>query len=241
MICPRCQTRLSDDTAICDQCNFIIDTGFLGGDITNEAKAPSKADSTQVREVKPQVPEPSPAPGRPAKQDDDEPRGPGRLERIAAPHASVSEAADDIRDEFNKFPLSERLATGAAVAFIVSLGLPWRYSETDDAIGLFAGVGPLGLVAALVCVAAYVRRGQLRKYTEEILVVALASATVIVGGTAVFFSRSFEKVYVNMAGKAPVQVWKVLPHVGVVIALIAGLLMLVGTAATYRERLRSRA
>jgi cobalamin synthase len=63
---------------------------------------------------------------------------------------------------------------------------------------------------------------------------------VTLGGTAVFFSRSFERVWVSMAGKAPEQQWKLLPHVGLVIALVAGIVMLIGSAVTYRDRLRSR-
>lgn len=37
MICPNCRTRVADGAAICDDCNFILDASFLGGDITNEA------------------------------------------------------------------------------------------------------------------------------------------------------------------------------------------------------------
>jgi hypothetical protein len=242
LICPRCQTRLSDDTAICDNCNFIIDAAFLGGDITNEQKAAAKADVTRVLDVKPTVPDDiTPPPRVAAPADSSAPKGPSRLEQMTAPHASVSEAADDLVTQFNSFPFSERLSTGGALAFLVSMGLPWHYSDADDAIGLFAGALPLGLVSVVVLLAAFIRReARVRKYVEEILVVALAASTVTLGGTAVFFSRSFERVWVSMAGKAPEQQWKLLPHVGLVIALVAGIVMLIGSAVTYRDRLRSR-
>jgi len=243
VICPRCQTRLSDDAAICDSCDFIIDAAFLGENITNEADAPPVADRTRVRSG-------SPPPSAPAAAEEEDAGGSdalapavvrrSALERVAAPPASVNEAVHDLTETFRSFSRGEQFSAGGAMVFLFSLGLPWQWTEADDmTIGLFAGAAGLGLFAAVTCVAPFIRRrAALRPYLEWISVASLSSAAIVLAGTVIFLLRCFDKVTVSMAGKMPKEHWKMYPEAGLFIGLIAAVAMLGGALFTFRDRNR---
>jgi hypothetical protein len=272
VICPRCQTQISDDAIICDECNFILDATFLGDNITNESTGKQEEDDgssaddgdhTRVRRIEvaaPTTPNPekqaaAPAPKAarlkavpsspsipaltaPAAQSDEPPSRRISLSAIAAPPAAVNETVYELGERFKEFALSERLSTIGAVLFLLSLGLPWRWSEEEESvIGLFANAWPLGILAAVVAVAAYVRRdARLRPYKQELVLIVLLASMITAAGTAIYLFHSLDRTIVHVAGRGAVMHWVMTPHIGSGLAAVAALIMLIGSAAAYLGR-----
>ena len=282
MICPQCQTILSDDTVICENCNFILDTTFLGDSITNETSSdddavgddevlPGASDNnrTRIKQVNlsaPAASTPAQAAGRqaaktapPAKvraeaAPEPESRAAARsrieaeadepakrrvsLDKLAAPPSSVGETIYELRERFKEFPVSERITTVAGGLFVVSLGLPWRWSvKEEDVIGLFADAWPIGIAALVVCISAYVRRiPSLRPLKQEILFCVLGTSILALATTAIYFSRSFERETTFGARMRQVEVLKMYPHVGAVIGLLSAVAMVGGSAISVARR-----
>ncbi len=246
MICPRCQTQVSDDAVICDSCSFIIDPTFLGENITNDGSGRSPdatpaGDRTRIRAVNVDAPAPVDVPEPTLEARDGGGglvSGRGVLTRVAAPPAGLNETVDELRDTFRSFPLSEQFTTGSAVVFLISLGLPWRWSEADDyVIGLFAGAWPLGILASLVAAAAYLRRdAAFSRYSPEILWSVLAGAFTMCAYAIIYIRSVHVEATVYMAGKMPIQQAKSVPHIGAFLGLVAAIVMLVASAVTLFNR-----
>ena len=49
MICPKCGQTVGSEAVICQHCNFILDTSFLGADILDEEKDLRPAPEGSVR------------------------------------------------------------------------------------------------------------------------------------------------------------------------------------------------
>jgi hypothetical protein len=209
VICPNCQTRVTADAVICDHCNFIMDATFLGEGITNQANAahPAEDDShTKVKAIAPKSPAQAAARDEPPvvgtnDQDDGEPRR--SLTLIAAPPTAVSETVWELSEQFKAFPASERFSTIGAGVFLISLGLPWQWTEADDStIGLVANAWPMGLLALFVVAAPFVRRQlRLRPFKMQVVTSTVAASLLTLVGTTLYISRSIAKEIIHVNGQ----------------------------------------
>jgi hypothetical protein len=162
MHCPKCGKELKDGTAICDNCDYIIDKSFLGDDFTDVEPDPPT----------PEPPEPTTERGPPPKprsrrrppplapQDSTEPERPSARRSAqdtpvdsstAPPSESLSVEAsrvtDDVQNTFKKiwgvfqrltFP--DKLAVGGAAGMFLFSFFPWvSVSGVGAVIGFEVG------------------------------------------------------------------------------------------------------
>jgi hypothetical protein len=243
MICPNCRTRVSEDAVICDSCNHILDASFLGEGITNEKtaeKTPAPADDhrTKVKAIAPPIPTPAMVAPAAALALEEEENAPRRSSfGGTAPPASVNEALQELSQQYTAFPLSERWATGGAAAFLISLALPWRWTEADDVvIGLFAGAWPMGLLALFVALIPFIRRTpRLRPFKEQLLAAGIGASLITLALSGLNLRSSIARGVIHAGGHTS-DVWKAYPHVGLGIALLAAFVMLVMSIGEFTQR-----
>jgi hypothetical protein len=235
MICPNCRTRVSEDAVICDSCNHILDASFLGDGITNDKKAEKSGDRTKVKAVAPPVPTPAASPAVAAALDDTPRRS--ILATNTAPPESVNEALEELSGQFQRLPFAEKWAAGGALTFVVSLALPWRWTEADDTvIGLFAGALPLGLLALFVALVPFIRRHpRVRPFKAPLLAGSLGASLITLLLSAFSLRASIAKEVIHIGGRTK-EVWKAAPHIGLGIGLLAALVMLFMSLGAFAQR-----
>jgi hypothetical protein len=176
-----------EGAAICDNCDEILDTSFLGADEVT----PAEGEKTDVR--------PAPTPrGMPARLRQTrsggwnppnaslEPRRPYLAEPVAAT-PTVSEearrAASDLGSFFRSLPATDRWAAGASAALLVSLAFPWRWTRQDEEIVGFVAAWPVLLLAAAALAFVYLRARKAGAAQARTLKLAQLTAS---GGAAIF-------------------------------------------------------
>lgn len=239
MNCPSCNSRVPEGAFICSSCDHILDTSFLGSDITNEvtpapaikasaAKAPAVGVTSNVSSAASfPTPDAAPTAGRVSQ----------RLDELAAPSEDTKEAIDEFIADFKSMALSQKLTVAGAVAVVASLALPWKNTLAgDDMIGLLAGGWFVGLLAVLVLVAMFTRRQpRIRKWRLQIMQgVAVTSLLASIACVA-YMNSAYESRVVRSVGRLVRQntEW---PDFGVYLALAASVLMLGGAVKSFIDR-----
>ncbi len=244
MICPQCRTLVPDDAYICDACNAIVDTSFLGEGITNEAPPDEgatrikavDANATRIKAVEANAPRGKSAPQPKRSAFDDEEEKKSMLES-AAPPAQTAEALEQFVQQFRRLPWSEQLTAGGALALLVSLGLPWVTTQKEgDIIGIVAGAWPIALLAILVAGAVFMRRHpKVQPHRDRLLGLNIGLSLLAVVGSAVFWrSARVDEVFKD-GGQLIVKASEEATF-GVYLGLAAGGVMLVGALLTWLER-----
>jgi hypothetical protein len=243
VICPGCRTRVSEDAFVCEACNTVLDTSFLGAGITNEAApAPAaEAQATRVGKVPAQEPRrtappvATAAPAPAATNDGAKKKFNDLMENAAAP-PEASQALDDMVAQFKALPKWDRLTMGAALATLVSMALPWRWAKADgDTIGLFTEAWACALFALFVIGGIVARRHPLaRPFRVAILggsVFFSALGLLSVAG----FAQGAEKVK-RLHGVKAGPVIEAHAQFGLYLGAIAVLVMLAGATMTLVRR-----
>ena len=169
MQCPRCNEVAPEGSAICDNCNEILDASFLeagdedavAGERTDVGPAPTQAQPN--RPLRParlsQRGGWNAKAGAPLAASDQRRSylAPPPPEPTASPLQEAKSTASDLGAFFRSLSAADRLAAGGAAALLVVLGLPWRWTKReDDIIGLVAA-WPVALLAAGALFLVYLR------------------------------------------------------------------------------------
>lgn len=167
MICPNCRSHVADGLSICDNCDFILDASFLGGEgasatgegATKIKPAPTADDGATRIKPAPAAPPPKgkanaqpetrivtaasvkPPPAATLYEGEDEATADGRrpasVLEMATAPDSTAEAVDDMIASYRALPPSEKLVVMGAAALLFSLVLPWK---SDRVLGDDPGV-----------------------------------------------------------------------------------------------------
>jgi hypothetical protein len=256
VICPKCRTPSLDGAFICENCNAILDTTFLGDDITNEPEAAPvpEADATRVKPaeaVKPPPPKPAPASRRAANAAGAPAQG-AELEAAAAQNArkkfsdfidntapppETAAALDDLVQSFRRFSAPERHAAFTAFAVLATLILPWQWRKLDgDTIGVLAGGGTAGLVALVVLLGLFVRSHPLVRPHRNIVLGALAAlACFALLSVVSFWLGVHEEMPIKSGGRRTVDVLS-RASFGLFAGLGACVALVLGTVRLYLAR-----
>lgn len=192
MRCPRCGELSPEGAAICNNCDEILDTSFLGA----EEVTPVEGDKTDVG----QAPTPSRLPARLRKGSGRRPGGwnpspsaapvEARRPYLAQPAAPVLSPADEARratDDLNSFyrslSPSDRWAAGATSLLLLSLAFPWRWTRADEEIIGVVAAWPVVLLAIAALVLVYLRSRKADAAQERRFRLAQLAAS---GGAAIF-------------------------------------------------------
>jgi len=155
-----------EGAAICDNCDEILDTSFLGmdeaeeveGEKTDVGPAPTSPMPARLRKP-PQNRRggwnPTPQSSLPAEQ-----RRPYLSEpakHIPTPAEEARIAAEDLKSFFRSLSPADRWAAGATSLLLLLLALPWRWTrEDEEVIGIIAA-WPILILGAAVLVFVYLR------------------------------------------------------------------------------------
>lgn len=247
MNCPSCHTLVTEDTVICTYCDHILDTSFLGADITNDDEVRPAPEETTRPRIEPESPVARPQPKKVTRQpaaeaDAIDPaelnrRAGRRLDELAAPSADTTEAIEELVHEFKVMAFSQKLTVVGAAGVLLSLALPWQGTREDgDLIGLLAGGWLAGLLAALVLGAMFARRNpKLLEWKDRVLQ-GIAAAAGLTGVTCVVYMKqalSYETVRVTGQLVRETTSW---PAFGVYVALVASMIMLGGALKSWIDR-----
>lgn len=229
MNCPSCNTRVSEGAFICSHCDHILDTSFLGGDITNEEAPPQKRKAPPTPAAEPEPPAASaPTDGRLA-----------RLDVLAAPTDGTSQALEELVADFKAMSLGRRLTVAGAGGVLLSLALPWQATARGDStIGLLAGGGFIGLLAALVVFVVFSRRHPwLAPHRLPILVgtVATSGLVTLLCVRSMRTALEYRMVIRDGFRLRENTAW---PSIGLYICLVAAFVMLAGSVKSWLERNR---
>jgi hypothetical protein len=255
VICPKCRTPALDSAFICENCNAILDTSFLGDDITNEPEAAAEADATRVKPAEAVRPPPpkaaSPAPKAAARAAPTPPKG-AELEAAAAQNArkklsdfventapppETAAAVDDLLKSFRRFSAPERHAAFTAFAVLATLILPWQWRKVDgDTIGVLAGGGTAGLVALVVLLGLFVRSHPLvRPHRDKLLGALVGLAVVALLSAVSFWLDVHEEMPIKSGGRRTVDVLA-RASFGLFAGIGACTALVLGTARLYLAR-----
>ena len=244
MRCPRCAALVPDGTSICPNCDEILDTSFLGGD-----EQQVEGDPTEVG-----------APPTPARQGVRTQRGGWNTGRTGAPENQAKavpkgsylaeeappavvdpllearRSVDELGSFFRSLSPGDRWASGGALALLVSLALPWRWTKADDeVIGLLAA-WPVGALAVLVAGLVYwrTRRASARLGRALLLgqVAAAGSAAIYCG----WFLRAVTDVRTVRAAGRLVSTPLSTAEPGAYLGLLCAAVAAVATMASLGER-----
>lgn len=242
MNCPSCNSRVPEGAFICSNCDHILDTSFLGSDITNEVtplpstragapgarSAPSAVSASGIQAAASfHDPDALPTAGRVSQ----------RLDQLAAPSEDTKEAIDEFIADFKSMAMSQKLTVTGAVAVIASLALPWKNTTAgDDMIGLLAGGWFVGLLAILVLVAMFTRRQpRVRKWRLHIMQGVAVSSLLACIACVAYMKSAYESRVVRSVGLL-VRENTAWPDFGVYLALVASMLMLGGAIKSFIDR-----
>lgn len=244
MNCPSCNSRVSEGAFICQNCDHILDTSFLGSDITNEVTpVPQLRAAPKVAPDSPPItatPSPLSASKTAATVRDVDQTGARvsqRLDEIAAPSEDTKEAIDEIIADFKSMALSQKLTVAGAATVVASLALPWKNTiDGDDMIGLLGGGWFVGLLAALVLAAVFTRRHpQVRRWRLQVMQGVAATSLLASIGCLAYLNSASEYRTVRSVGRL-VRENTVWPDFGVYLALTASVVMLGGAVKSLLDQ-----
>lgn len=254
MICPKCQTPALDSAFICENCNAILDTSFLGDDITNEADAPAAVANDQATRMKPAASIQPPPARAAARQGAEAAAAPaGELEALAArnarqkvsafvegaaPPKETAEAFDDLLAQYKAFGASEKLVAMCSLAVLASLVLPWQTMGKDgDYIGLLVDGGWLvGLVAVTSFASLFVRKlPALRPWKDRLLLANVGLSLLALGAGAFFLATVQVERDLRTGGRRYTEVLSS-AHFGAYLGVAACVALLLATAKLYLDR-----
>lgn len=195
MRCPRCRELSPEGAAICDNCDEILDSSFLG----EEEITPAAGEKTDVGPA----PTPSPMPARLRKGSGRKPGGwnatgappaqpaaghrPYLAEALparASPAEDARKAAADLVSFFRSLSVMDRWAAGAASLLLLLLAMPWRSTREDDDIIGVVSAWPLLILGAAVLLLVYARASR----ADAALGRRLQLAQLAAAGCAVIFN-----------------------------------------------------
>lgn len=257
MICPQCRTAVPEGAIICEHCNFILDTGFLGEDITNDApreeatrikavasiedgRTRIKAADKVARPLKIAPPKAPPKAELYGDDDDESTVGAKRklnLDEVAAAPSAAGEALEDVVSQYKGLPRTERIAAMGAGILCLSLVFPWQNTVHDgEFTGLQTSAWPVSILAGIVLAIVFLRRHPLVRPLREYALLVSSGASML----ALLLSLSFFKDATVMkitrgAGKifeAKVS-W---PDFGLYMGLVGAGIMVFGAVASYLNR-----
>ncbi len=247
MICPGCRTRVSDDAFVCEACNTVLDTSFLGEGITNAPEQPAEQSTRIGKMPEPQAAAKGAAPKVPAPATFDLP--PEQLNAAASNVAkkklsefmdaaaappSAAEAMNDLVSKFKQLPVIDRVTLGGAAATLLSMVLPWHWTkERFDIIGLFTDAWACALFAVFIAAGVAFRRHPLAKpFRVPIMganVFFSALSILIIAG----FAQGAEKLK-HIRNAPPIV--EAQTQFGVYLGVLAVLVMLAGATWTIVKR-----
>lgn len=251
-----------DGALICDNCNHILDTSFLGDDFTDgdEPTAAGEEGATQIKRASDveadatrikaaaKIEKPAPRPAaraRAAPEEIPEPKAyvpppPPRkqkLDEVAAIPDDTGEALADLAATFKRLAPTERYGVGGGAAVLATLALPWTSDRhADDVIGLVGGGLWIGLLAAVVIAIAWFRKHPaLAPHRERLLQLSTSAALVALLGCFYFVRTAWEIKRERALGRIEEipQQW---PTIGAYLAIIAAGVMTYGAVRTYFAR-----
>lgn len=247
MRCPRCNELVPQGAAICDNCNEIIDSSFLGdeeeveGDKTDVGPAPTGPSVQDRRPPRLQRPPSSrgtwDAPKKaPAPQVERRPYlAPPPAAAAPSPVEEGRRTADDLGAFFGSLTLPDRWAAGAAAGLLAMLALPWRWTkEDDDIIGLVAA-WPVALLGGAVLAIIYLRASRANAGLDHKLrlaqLAAAAMAAITVGAFLPFVTESRS---LHGAGRT-LSVAVSTPLAGAYLGLVCALAALIASLVGLRD------
>jgi hypothetical protein len=212
--CPNCGSPVTAGAVICDRCNHILDTSFLGDDFTGAggAGAAGKGGGTRRSQV---------------------PKAPPSAVELGA--QAAAEGWADLLQTWRGLPSWDRLATAAAAALVATLVLPWRWTREDgQLLGFFADGWPALVLGIAVLAIAYARTLERMRPYARMLARAQAVAALLAAVYCVAYIPAVnERVSMRRFGEAVVLSR---PDFGVFLALVAGGLAAAGSLrALYRQ------
>jgi hypothetical protein len=182
-----------EGSAICDNCDEILDASFLGADEIT----PVAGEKTDVGPA----PTSSPMPDRLRKGAGRRPGGwnptvspaaaaeerrPYLSEPVAAPLSPADEArkaASDLGSFFRSLSPADRWAAGATSVLLLALALPWRWTREDEEVIGIVAAWPVLFLAAGALVLIYLRSTKADAVQDRTLRLAQLAAS---GGAAIF-------------------------------------------------------
>lgn len=231
MRCPECGELAPEGTAICQNCNEILDPSFLEGDDGPAAgertdvgppptmPAPGRGPARPARP--PNAPRPNPARGNWNPKQDREPGGPAAGFAVArgtylddapkqrAPDAleEARRSAQDLGAFFRGLPAVDRWASGAAAALLAAMALPWRWTKADDEVIGLVAAWPSALLAAAVLAIVYLKARRADARQERTLQLAQVAAALLACLHSGWCLRAFADTrLVRAAGKGVAMV-----------------------------------
>lgn len=252
MQCPKCSQTVPDGAVICDRCNEILDSSFLGADITNDGKAGEPA-ATRIKpdprsaatRVISSMPEPDALPDEepaPAPAEEEAPRvGMKALLDAASAPPAASEAMADLVGRFRRLPFFEKLTIGAACGLFASLGLPWQWTKANgDEIGFLAGAWPVGALALLVAAAVFLREHErVARFRSLVLQAATAAAFVALAVCLLYPRMARHESFERLGLARRVVVVESEPRFAAFAGLLLAALMFAGMVKTMLDADRS--
>ena len=241
MRCPRCYQVAPQGTAICDNCNEILEASFLEG----EQDAPVAGERTDVgltptpakpnRDLRP--PRLSQRGGWNAKAGAPRPAFDQRRPYLAeappaeapSPLEEAKNTASDLRVFFRSLGAADRLASAGAVALLLVLGLPWRWTRReDDVIGLIAA-WPVAILAGGVIASIYVRARRADAVLSQRLRLVQAGAALLCATlVGLFLPYATDNRSVRAAGLI-VNLPQSKPELGAYLGLVCAVALLLGS------------
>ena len=180
-----------EGAAICDNCDEILDTSFLGaeevtpveGEKTDVGPAPTAPRGMPERLKKTNRPGGwNPSPGAASL----EPRRPYLADPVA-PSPTVRDearkAASDLGSFYQGLPLADRWAAGSTAGLLVALAFPWRWTRQDEEIIGLVAAWPVLFLAAAALAFIYLRARKADAAQDRALKLAQLTAS---GGAAIF-------------------------------------------------------
>lgn len=157
----------------------------------------------------------------------------------AEPPPQVEAAVDEMVREYRAFSSEERHAAVAAVVSILTLALPWRWTEmTGDTIGFLSGGLPLLLASTMVLVALYQRRTPgVRERQDQLLQALFILSTMALVFTLVLWATAHEEILLRSGGR---RLPKVVADAqfGIYLGMIASAGLVVTTGKLFVDRKR---
>ena len=212
MRCPRCAALVPDGTAICTNCDEILDTSFPGqpdGDETPLTGDPTELGARPTRE----------RPGARRRGgwneghgEDSAPRAPAApkgsyLAEEAAPEEvdpllEARRSVDELGSFYRALAPGDRWSSGGALALLVSLALPWRWTKADDEVIGLVAAWPVAALGAAVAGLVYWRTRRATVQLGRTLLLAQAAAAVAATVFCGWFLRAVADVRtVRAAGR----------------------------------------
>ena len=194
MRCPRCGELAPEGSAICDNCDEILDTSFLGidevtpveGDKTDVGPAPAASRMPdRLRKGTGKRPggwNPSPSSG-PAPAEARRPYLAEPAARVLSPADEARRAASDLGTFFRSLSAPDRWAAGASSLLLLVLCFPWRWTKEDEEVIGVVAAWPVLLLATAVLVLIYLRARKADAAQDRTYRLAQFAAS---GGAAIF-------------------------------------------------------